>query len=58
MWQVNVSRLGANKVLVSLYLVTPIGLIASVMLLGESLGVGKIAGAPAMLLGVYLARRA
>jgi drug/metabolite transporter (DMT)-like permease len=43
-WQVNVSRLGANKVLVYLYLVTLIGLIVSVVLLGEGLEVGKIAG--------------
>jgi drug/metabolite transporter (DMT)-like permease len=43
-WQVNVSKLGANKVLVYLYLVTLIGLIVSVVLLGEGLGVGKIAG--------------
>ena len=57
-WQVNVSRLGANKVLVYLYLVTLVGLLASVILLGEDLGVAKVAGATAILLGVYLARRA
>jgi drug/metabolite transporter (DMT)-like permease len=57
-WQVNVSRLGANKVLVYLYLVTLVGLLASVILLGEDLGVAKVAGAAAILLGVYLARRA
>ena len=57
-WQANVSRLGANKVLVYMYLVTLVGLAASVLLLGENLGAGKVAGAAAILLGVYLARRA
>lgn len=57
-WQVNVHRLGSNRVLVYLYLVTLVGLMASVVLLGESLGASKIAGATAILLGVYLARRA
>ena len=57
-WQVNVSRLGANRVLVYLYLVTLVGLMASVAVLGEGLGAGKVAGAAAILLGVYLARRA
>jgi drug/metabolite transporter (DMT)-like permease len=57
-WQVNVSRLGANRVLLYLYLVTLVGLMASVVVLGEDLGIAKIAGAAAILLGVYLARRA
>jgi drug/metabolite transporter (DMT)-like permease len=57
-WQVNVARLGANKVLVYLYLVTLVGLLASVALLGEGLGAAKVAGAAAIMLGVYLARRA
>jgi drug/metabolite transporter (DMT)-like permease len=56
-WQVNVSRLGANRVLIYLYLVTLVGLLASVVVLGEDLGTAKIAGAAAILLGVYLARR-
>jgi len=56
-WQVNVSRLGANKVLVYLYLVTLVGLLSSVVLLGEGLGTGKVAGAGVIMLGVYLARR-
>ena len=56
-WQVNVSRLGANRVLIYLYLVTLVGLLASVVVLGEDLGRAKIAGAAAILLGVYLARR-
>jgi drug/metabolite transporter (DMT)-like permease len=57
-WQVNVSRLGANRVLVYLYLVTLVGLIASVVVLGEDLRIAKITGATSILLGVYLARRA
>ena len=56
-WQANVSRIGANKVLVYMYVVTLVGLFASVILLGESLGIAKLAGAAVILLGVYLARR-
>ena len=52
------ARRGANKVLVYLYLQTLVGLLASVLLLGEGLGTAKVAGAAAILLGVYLARRA
>ena len=57
-WQASVARLGANRVLVYLYLVTLVGVLASVVLLGDSLGAGKIAVAAAILLGVYFARRA
>jgi drug/metabolite transporter (DMT)-like permease len=57
-WQANVYRLGANRVLVYMYLVTLFGLVFSVLLLGEGLSVGKVAGAVVILLGVYLARRA
>ena len=57
-WQANVSRLGANRVLVYMYLVTLFGLVSSVLLLGEGLSVEKIAGALVLLVGVYLARRA
>ena len=56
-WQINVSRLGAYKVLVYLYLVTLVGLLSSVALLGEGLGTAKVTGA-AIMLGVYLVRRA
>ena len=56
-WQANVSRIGANKVLVYMYVVTLVGLAASVVLLGEGLGAGKLAGAAVILVGVYLARR-
>jgi drug/metabolite transporter (DMT)-like permease len=55
---VNVSRLGANRVLVYMYLVTLFGFVFSILLLGEDLGVEKVAGAVMILLGVYLARRA
>ena len=57
-WQVNTLRLGSNKVLVYLYLLPIIGLLASVALLGEDLGMNKVLGAATILLGVYLARRA
>ena len=57
-WQANVSLMGANKVLVYMYVVTLVGLASSVVLLGEGLGPGKLAGAAVILLGVYLARRA
>jgi drug/metabolite transporter (DMT)-like permease len=57
-WQANVSRLGANRVLVYMYLVTIFGLVFSVLLLGEGLSFEKLAGAAVILLGVYLARRA
>jgi drug/metabolite transporter (DMT)-like permease len=57
-YQANVARRGANRVLVYLYLQTLVGLLASVVLLGEGLGAAKVAGAGIILLGVYLARRA
>jgi drug/metabolite transporter (DMT)-like permease len=57
-WQANVSRLGANRVLVYMYLITLVALVFSVLLLGEGLGAEKVAGAAVILLGVYLARRA
>ena len=56
-WQANVSRLGANRVLVYMYLVTLFGLTFSVLLLGEKLSIDKLAGALVILVGVYLARR-
>ena len=57
-WQANVSRLGANRVLVYMYLVTLFGLTFSILLLGDKLSVEKVAGALVILAGVYLARRA
>jgi drug/metabolite transporter (DMT)-like permease len=56
-WQSNVSRLGANRVLVYMYLVTLFGLVSSILLLGDELSAEKIAGALIILAGVYLARR-
>lgn len=57
-WQANVSRLGVNRVLVYMYLMTLFGLVFSVLLLAEDLSVEKVAGAAVILLGVYIARRA
>jgi drug/metabolite transporter (DMT)-like permease len=57
-WQTNISRLGANRVLVYMYVIMLVGLLFSILLLGEGLGVGKVAGATAILAGVYLAHRA
>ena len=57
-YQANVARIGANRVLAYLYLQTLVGLLASVLLLGEGLGAAKVTGAVIILLGVYLARRA
>ncbi|HEX2740539.1 MAG TPA: DMT family transporter [Rubrobacter sp.] len=57
-YQASVARRGANRVLVYLYLQTLVGLLASVLLLGEGLGAAKVVGAAVILLGVYLARRA
>lgn len=56
-WQRGVSRIGANRVLVYQYLIVLIGVVAGVMLLGESLTINKIIGGAVILLGVYLARR-
>ena len=56
-WQASVARMGANKVLVYLYLVTLVGVTSSVLLLGEGLGAAKIAGAAVILFGVYVVRR-
>lgn len=56
-WQGSVARMGANKVLVYLYLVTLVGVTSSVLLLDEGLGAAKIAGAAVILFGVYVVRR-
>ena len=50
-WQVNVSRLGANGLLVYMYLMTLFGLTFSVLLLGEGSSVEKVSGAAVILLG-------
>lgn len=56
-WQGSVARMGANKVLVYLYLVTLVGVTSSVLLLGEGLGAAKVVGAAMILFGVYIVRR-
>jgi drug/metabolite transporter (DMT)-like permease len=56
-WQREVSRVGANRVLVYQYLITLVGVVAGVVLFGESFGIDKVVGAAILLSGVYLARR-
>jgi len=54
---VGVSRVGANRVLVYQCLITLVGVVSGVVLLGESVTINKILGEVVILLGVYLARR-
>jgi drug/metabolite transporter (DMT)-like permease len=56
-WQRGVSRVGANRVLVYQYLITLVGVVSGVVLLGEVLTANKILGGAVILGGVYLARR-
>lgn len=56
-WQRGVSRIGANRVLVYQYLIVLIGVISGILMLGENLTTGKVAGGLVILVGVYLARR-
>jgi len=56
-WQWGISRIGANKVLVYLYLITLVGVLSSVVLLGEDFGPVRVLGALIILVGVYLSRR-
>ena len=56
-WQWGVSRVSANRVLVYQYLITLVGVVSGVVLLGEGLTVNKILGGALILLGVCLARR-
>ena len=56
-WQGGVSRIGANRVLVYQYLVTLVGVVSGVLLLGEALTASKVVGGIVIVLGVYLARR-
>lgn len=56
-WQKGASALGANKVLVYQYLITFVGVVSGIVLLGEELGAEKIIGGAVILFGVYLARR-
>jgi drug/metabolite transporter (DMT)-like permease len=48
---------GANRVLVYQYLITLVGVVSGVALLGEALTLNKIIGGIVILFGVYLARR-
>jgi drug/metabolite transporter (DMT)-like permease len=48
---------GANRVLVYQYLITFVGVVSGVVLLGEALTLNKIIGGIVILSGVYLARR-
>jgi drug/metabolite transporter (DMT)-like permease len=43
-WQRGVSRVGANRVLIYLYLITFVGVASGVVLLGEGLTANKIVG--------------
>jgi drug/metabolite transporter (DMT)-like permease len=56
-WQMGVSRIGANRVLVYQYLITLTGIGSGVVFFGETLGASKLAGGAVILLGVYLARK-
>ncbi len=56
-WQGGVSRIGANRVLVYQYLVTLVGVVSGILLLGEDLTASKVLGGVVIVLGVYLARR-
>jgi drug/metabolite transporter (DMT)-like permease len=56
-WQRGVSLVGANRVLVYQYLITFVGVVSGVVLLGEILSANKIIGGLVILGGVYLARR-
>jgi drug/metabolite transporter (DMT)-like permease len=56
-WQGGISRAGANRILVYQYLITLVGVVSGIVLLGEGFGVNKVLGGAIVLLGVYLARR-
>jgi drug/metabolite transporter (DMT)-like permease len=56
-WQWGISRIGADRVLVYLYLVTLVGVVSSIVLLGEGFGLAKLLGTVVLLVGVYFARR-
>lgn len=56
-WQRGVSQTGANRVLVYQYLITLVGVISGIVLLGEELSATKVLGGAVVLAGVYLARR-
>ena len=56
-WQMGVSRIGANRVLVYQYLITVTGVASGIVFFDEVLGIEKLVGGAVILVGVYLARR-
>ncbi len=52
-----IARIGANRVLVYLYLTTRTHVISSVVLPHEDFGPRRVIGAVVLLAGVYLSRR-
>ena len=56
-WQRGIARIGANRVLVYLCLITLTGVLSSIILLNEDFGVRRIIGTIVLLAGVYLSRR-
>ncbi len=56
-WQRGVSQVGANRVLIYQYLITLVGVVSGVIVLGEGFGFSRVIGAAVILAGVYLARR-
>jgi drug/metabolite transporter (DMT)-like permease len=56
-WQIGISRIGANRVLVYQYLITLTGVASGIVFFGEALGIEKLVGGVVILVGVYLARR-
>jgi len=56
-WQMGISRIGANRVLVYQYLITLTGVASGIIFFGEALGIAKLVGGAVILVGVYLARR-
>jgi drug/metabolite transporter (DMT)-like permease len=56
-WQIGVSRIGANRVLVYQYLISLTGVASGIVFFGEMLGFEKLVGGAVTLFGVYLAKR-
>jgi drug/metabolite transporter (DMT)-like permease len=56
-WQWGIGRIGADRVLVYLYLVTLTGVVSSIVFLHEGFGLIKVLGTVVLLAGVYVAHR-
>ena len=56
-WQMGISRIGANRVLVYQYVITVTGVASGIVFFSEVLGIEKLIGGAVILVGVYLARR-